>query len=497
MLKIVLKSGKVSPPPEPRSGSRRRTAGRRRTLAGFCLGIGLAGMLLATAVRGAQEGKNVLATEPASASVSVLSQGGTASGVPLTLTVQDALNRARRYSPQFQAAVTAAKMAHENRLQSRDSLLPSADYTMQDLTTQGNGVLPSGRYVTNDGVHVYRAWGVFRQGISLNTFTLAGYHGAQAAEAVAREQEEIARRGLNVAVTQAYYGLVVAERKYATAQQSLDQANRSLETSRELEQGGKVAHSDVITFQIQANQQQQAFQEANLAMENARLSLAVMLFPNFNQNFNVVDDLDTTTPLPGLDEIGKLARENNPEVRAAMAALRETKSGVSVARAAFFPTLSLDVDYGIEANAFALQSKVSAFPEAGRLPSTGFFLTASLDLPVWHWGALRSKLHQAEYQRDDAQVQLSYAQRQLFASLYADYNSAATARSEVATLRNSADLAADSLRLNMLRYKAGDATVLEVLNAQNTLTQARDAYADGLARYRIAVATLQTITGSF
>jgi outer membrane protein TolC len=47
-----------------------------------------------------------------------------------------------------------------------------------------------------------------------------------------------------------------------------------------------------------------------------------------------------------------------------------------------------------------------------------------------------------------------------------------------------------------LRYKAGQATVLDVLNAQNTLTQTRGAYADGLVRYRVALANLQTLTGS-
>ncbi len=416
---------------------------------------------------------------------------------PLTLTLQDALKRARAYSPQFQAAVTATRLARENVLQAKAALLPSADYTMQDLTTQGNGVLPSGRFVTNDGVHVYRAWGVFHETISANTFTLAGIHRASAVEAMARAQQEIAGRGLDVTVTQAYYGLVVAERQYATAQQGLDQAKRSLKISRELEQGGQVAHSDVISFQIQFNQQQQAFREAKLAMQNARLSLAVLLFPDFNQNFNVVDDLDSPPPLPTLADVGEMAQQNNPEIHAAMAALRQAKFGVSEARAAFLPTLSFDVDYGIEANALALRSRVSAFPEAGRLPNLGFFVTATLNLPVWDWGARRSRLRQAEYHRREAHVELSFAQRQILSKLYSFYNNARTARSELNELRNSADLAAESLRLNMLRYKAGDATDLDVLNAQKTLMAARDAYANGQARYRMDLANLQTITGSF
>jgi outer membrane protein len=416
---------------------------------------------------------------------------------PLTLTLQDALERAEKYSPQFQAAVTASKMARASVTQARATLLPSADYTTQELMTQGNGVVPTGRYVTNDGIHVYRAWGVFHQAFSADTFTLAGYRRATAAEDMARAQQKIAQRGLKVVVTQAYYALVVAERGYATAQQSLEQARRSLATSQQLEKGGEVAHSDVITFQIQYNQQQQAFQEATLAMANARLALAVMLFPDFNQNFNVVDDLDTSPPLPTLAESTKMAEAGNPEIRAAMAALRESRYRVSQAKAAFLPTLSFDVDYGIEANAFALRSVASGFPEAGRLPNLGFFMTATLNVPVWHWGANISKLRQARYQKQQAQVDLSFAQRQVLKNLYSYYNEARTARAELATLQSSASLAADSLRLNTLRYKSGDATVLDVLNAENTLTQARDSYAAGLARYRVALATLQTLTGSF
>jgi outer membrane protein TolC len=48
----------------------------------------------------------------------------------------------------------------------------------------------------------------------------------------------------------------------------------------------------------------------------------------------------------------------------------------------------------------------------------------------------------------------------------------------------------------MLRYQAGEATVLEVVDAQTTLLQARNAFDDGLVRYRMALAALQTLTGT-
>lgn len=445
----------------------------------------------------AAEGGRASTSSPAQVSSGPAAQAGSDGTAPLTLTLQDSLKRSLGYSPEFQAAATAAGVARQDIVQARAAMLPSADFLMQELLTQGDGKLPTGRYVTNDGVHVYRAWGVFRQTFSADTFSMAGYRLATAAEARALAEQEIARRGLAVTVTQAYYALVVAERQYGTAQEGLDQAGKSLKTSQELEQGGEVARSDVITFEIQYNQQKQALQQATLAMENARLALAVMLFPNFNQNFNVVDDLDVAPPLPPLEEATRMAAAGNPEIRSAMAALDVAKYGVSEARAAFLPALSFDADYGIEANAFALRSRVAAYPQAGRVPNLGFFITGSLSVPVWHWGATMSKLRQAEYQKKLAAVQLTFAQRQALKNLNAYYNEASTARSELSTLQSTVSLAAEGLRLNTLRYRAGDAAVLDVLNAENTLTQARDTYASGLARYRVALAVLQTLTGSF
>src|SRR5665213_3733793 len=76
-------------------------------------------------------------------------------GTPAVITLQDAIDRARRYYAQYRAAVTAAALANQDRVQARASLLPSLSYRQEYLGTQGNGVIPTGRYVTNDGVHVY------------------------------------------------------------------------------------------------------------------------------------------------------------------------------------------------------------------------------------------------------------------------------------------------------------------------------------------------------
>ena len=237
-------------------------------------------------------------------------------------------------------------------------------------------------------------------------------------------------------------------------------------------------------------------------MENARLNLAVIIFPTLTENFSVVDDLDTAQALPLFPEIRAMAEKENPDLRVALETQREADLDVTAAKTAFLPKLTLDTDYGIEANAFALHSVAAAFAgdpgnRGKSLPNLGYFVTAALTVPVWDWGTMRSKLHQAKYKQDQAKLQLSQTQRQLVSNLYAAYNEAAIARSAVEASRHTAELAAESLRLVNLRYTGGAATAFEVVDAQTTLVTARNAYTDAQARFRAALAGLQTLTGTF
>ena len=405
---------------------------------------------------------------------------------PLTLTLQDALNRARSNSVAFQAALTDQGIAHEDKVQARAGLLPSVNYNNQFIYTEPNGS-PSGVFVANNSVHEYLSQGNIHQAIGFTNY--ADYRKARALEAVARAKAEVAKRGLVVAVVQGYYGLIAAQRKYANVQQAASEAQQFLSLSQKLENGGEVAHADVIKAQIQFNDRQRDLREAQLTMDKSRLELAVLLFPDFNLNFTVVDDAQLAPPLMSFDDFLKAAQNRNPDVRASTASFQAAKFEVSSAQSAYFPTLTLDYFYGIDAPHFAAHE-----PDGTR--NLGYSVAATLNIPIWNWGATRSKIVQASLKRKQAQRELTMAQRKLQADMREMYAEAEAARAEMELLKSSADLAAESLRLTVLRYQGGESTVLEVVDAQNTLTQARNALSDGEVRARTAVANLQTLTGT-
>ena len=420
-------------------------------------------------------------------------------GAPLVITLADALQRAKQNEPTFLAAAADAAIARDDSVQAKAGMLPAFSATTQYIGNQASTPdgLKTGRFVSMDGVNMYRAWLVARQDLSASTFMGTPLRKARASEAAALAKLEVAQRGLVVTVTRSYYAFISAQRKYATAQQAAQQAQRFFDIAQQQERLGQVARSDAVKAEISARQQRQAFDEAALTMDNARLTLAVLLFPAFNENFSVVDDMQIAPALPPFADVRSMAERENPELRAAGELLRAAAEDVRLARSALLPSLSIEANYGIEANEFALHSAVSADPGLGVLPNLGYAVTVNLSVPLWDWGGLRSKVRQSRTRQRQASATLSQTQRQLVSNLYSTYNETLTARAAVDSLRRVAGLAGESLRLTTLRYQAGESTAFEMADAQNTLVQARNAADDAEARYRVAIAELQTLTGSF
>src|ERR1700719_760868 len=172
---------------------------------------------------------------------------------PLTITLQDALERARANDPQYHSALTDLGVARQDRVQARAGLLPGISYNNSYIYTEGTGqppacalsaTCPASRFIANNGVHEYISQANAHESVSLTNF--ADYRRSSAALAQARAKAEIATRGLVVTVTQAYYGLVAAKRKYATAQRAATEAQGFLRISQQLQNGGEVARADVV-----------------------------------------------------------------------------------------------------------------------------------------------------------------------------------------------------------------------------------------------------------
>jgi outer membrane protein TolC len=233
-------------------------------------------------------------------------QGTDSKTAVVRLTLQDALARARKNSVQFQSTLTDSAIARQDRFQAGAALLPSVNLNNQALYTQlnQNG---NPKFIANNAAHEYISQGNVHEVLDLAS--VSNFRRASAAAAAARARAEIASRGLVVTVVQSFYAVAAAQQKFQSAQKTADEGDRFFKLTQDLEHGGEVAHSDVIKAELQMQERRRQLQEAQLGLLNARLDLAVLIFPDFNDNYEVADDLHSAVPLPTLSEVQQRRRE--------------------------------------------------------------------------------------------------------------------------------------------------------------------------------------------
>jgi outer membrane protein TolC len=425
---------------------------------------------------------------------------------PVVITLDEAIRLAQASEPGYAAAKATSQSAALDRSIARASLLPSARLYNQDIYTQPNGLYaeggegvrtPNPKFVANDSrPREYIAQGIAEETLSVTG--LAGVHHADAAAAMASAEQEIARRGLVIAITNMFFGSLAAERKLEVAEQARQEVADFTQLTTKREQAREIAHADVVKAQLVEQQRIRDAEDARLAAEKARLELGVILFSDPRTPYTL-NAPAAEAPLASKEDVEKAAAENSPELKSALAALAASQADVTAAWGAMLPNAVLSVNYGIDANEFAVNGPVGdpiSDPTGLKVRNLGYSTSVTVNLPVWDWLSNEHKVKQSEIRRDVARVALSNTQRRLIAQLDEAYSEAQAAHDQLASLDLSVAAATESLRLTKLRYTGGEATVLEVVDAENTYVSTEDAREDGRVRYETARAELQAITGT-
>lgn len=428
---------------------------------------------------------------PFAASQAVAPQPSSPAGAVITL--EQAIAAAMATDAAYAGSAAARGSARLDYSLARGAVLPSATLHGQYLYTQPNGVLNQAgqigsqaapRFIANNAIREYAA-----QLLATETVSVAGFEDlrrARALSAKAGADLESARRDLVLRVVQGYFGVLSAQGKLTVAERARDEAKDFVHLTGELEQGREVAHADVVKAELALQQRERECSDAELAAEAARLNLGVLLFPDPRTPYTLAPD-----PAPSLapeDRVEADAAKNNPDLQSALDAVKAAHAEVGAARAGYLPTLSFDFAYGIDAPQFAVNG-----PDHVR--NLGYSASGGIDFPAWNWFGTHERVKQSQYQEQAARVALTATQRTLIAQLQEYYHEAQVANSQLSSLDTSVNTATESLRLTRLRYKAGEATAQEVVDAEAALALVETERADGQLRFRVALANLQTLTG--
>ncbi len=284
----------------------------------------------------------------------------------------------------------------------------------------------------------------------------------------ARAQFGAARLALAGQVAVAYYDLLRKQALLAVAQQTLDQDGRALADARKREAAGDVARLDVLQAQVPVAAAQAALDGAENDLDVAREALNSLLGRPLDDPLDIAEVSSPAADfLPAtLAQARAFALARSPDIQAADATVRADESSLAAARLYREPSVSLQ--------AIDIRSKdVTSFSREDTVQ-------AAVTVPLTDGGLGREQVREAEAALAGARAQAQTSRRSALAAVSAAFLTARSRRRQLAAARVTLDIARITYDKTVQGYQKGLFPLLQVLNAQAALTQARIAYTQGV-----------------
>jgi outer membrane protein TolC len=166
--------------------------------------------------------------------------------------------------------------------------------------------------------------------------------------------------------------------------------------------------------------------------------------------------------------------------------LRAARLDIKIARAERLPSLSYSINGGFDTDSL----------KAPRLKEhTGASAAISLNIPIFDWGASKSREQQARLRVDIGENERTLALRGFSQQFYAARAQAVSAVARIDLAREAVDKAQENVTASIARYRAGEAQIVEVTDAQTMLVEQRAALYQAIFDYQTALARLRQSTG--
>ena len=407
------------------------------------------------------------------------------------LTLDEALRLANAQASTYQSAILNERIASEDVRQAQAAFLPKVSAPLSYIYTSPALGLPPGEprapsFIANNAISEYEGLANVSGDLDVAGKLRATLAKNRALLSAAHAGTEVAKRALAQAVIETYYGLALAIAQRRAAEGNLAAAEEFQRITALLLGGGEVAPVDLTRAQLQTIQRRDELERARVNEEVAAGSLRVLVGYDFTRP---IGTNDLALALPTDSEYQQFKPDDvarRPEFTQLEQQLRAARQEIKIARADRLPALTYSINGGFDTDSLKGQ----------RLKEhSGVSAAVSLTIPIFDWGTTRSKERQANLRVQVAENERTIAVKGFTQQFYAARAQAANAAARIALAREGVTKAQDNLSASIARYRAGEAQIVEVTDAQTTLVVQRSALYQAIFDYQIALARLKQATG--
>jgi multidrug efflux system outer membrane protein len=297
-------------------------------------------------------------------------------------------------------------------------------------------------------------WGLYRKQTDAARAQLLGQKWAQHAIQMTLVQQ----------VATSYLQIRALDAQLDITRQTIKVRQNSLDLTKTLESGGSAPLSDVrqaeqllYTATSEVPQLEQQIQQ----QENA---ISILL----GENPGPIAHTDATALAPPPQDLPtglpSQLLERRPDIQQAEAALIAANAQIGIARAQFFPSLSISGSGGVGGDTWS-----TIFDPAGKT----IYGLGTLAQPLFEGGKLRGQMQLAQ----ETQKELVFTYQKTISGAFRDVSNALIALNKQRAYREQqeklVEAAKDATRLARIRYEGGSTSYLEVLTTDSNLYSAQ------------------------
>ena len=282
---------------------------------------------------------------------------------------------------------------------------------------------------------------------------------------------EKARDDIRVSVARAYVQILYNYEILDVAREQLKIDSLHVVRLQGLFDNGKASAAELSQQKATEAQSRLTLVQSAGNIRASLLDLAQLLEFHSWEGFSIVRPKVTFSDrmLPDPDDIYAEALGVRPLIRAEELRLKGTEKQIQIAKAAYFPTLSLNG--GLGTNYYTSFKTTGFWDQLGNNFSQYVGLT--LSVPIFSRFTIRNGVRTAKLRHGSQEIRLQQAKNNLYKEIQQAWNAAVTARAKHESTLQATAAAQDAFELTKAKYENGKATNTEFNEALSRLVKAQ------------------------
>ncbi len=309
---------------------------------------------------------------------------------------------------------------------------------------------------------------------------------ANANTEAARYELTITELDVALAVKQSYYKVQLARRTVEAYQSRVNEATERVRIAEVSYEAGRIAKYDLLRNQTELADAQQMLVNSQADVEMAFIELRSMMGISQTSELTLADELTLQTALPAINDLQVMAIKQSPEVLAMQARVASAQSNIEVVKSAMKPQ--------IYATAMA-EISVSKSSEMSNGTDTGYLVGLTAAIPLFDGGSRKSSIREAQAMHEQMKADQREAVLNVSKAVASAYTQFGAATKNVSLAQAAITQAEEDYRVIRMRYEAGKATNVEVLDSIASLIRAKTNHIEALYTQNMAQAAITRAIG--